>query len=331
MKLLSFKMGEQYGLADLDGKQVVEPRFRYANESHEGFVVASSDNDDLIILDTSTLTTRECRGLEADDFRFSKGLLSARRRLVEHAPIGYVNHNGDMVITPQFAWVSAFDRSGATVKIGREDMVERRIDRDGNVKGQAFLQIRPFHPDGLYCGACIGLGDDGMVIIDGGGHRITDRTFDVVWQEHEGLIPVVFEAGWIGWVNVKGEDVYRLWADGVGNHFESGLVPVEEKNGQWGLMNVDGQWVVHPEFDVVESVGHNRFMLGHRDQREDPSVRLADGHGNFLGNHAFGRISRFSEGVAQVWRVSAVHDDRDYEYEYNYINLNGELLLPQWS
>jgi hypothetical protein len=331
MMLLPFRADELYGLADIHGQEVIPPQFAFANHSAEGLVVASSVDHDLIIIDLPTLKMRMCREWHADDFAFHQGLLGVRNRLAEFSPVGYVDRTGEFVIQPRFASASSFDRTGATVTINRDDIAERRIDRNGAVMGRSFLQILRFHPEGSYCGARVRWGDYGMVIIDGSGRQITERQFDAVWQEHEGLIPVVFESGWVGWVDVNGEDVHRLRADGVGYHFESGLIPVEEEDGPWGLMNAEGQWVVEPEFDVIQSVGQNRFMIGHRNDRDYISVRLADGEGNLLGDEVFGSIDRFSEGVAQVWRIKEYHDDTDDELEFNFINYDGQLLLPRWS
>jgi hypothetical protein len=327
MKLLAFRVGELYGLADEQGKEVLPAQFAYANESVGGLVVASSVKRHLVVIDSSTLAMRECRGWDRAHFAFRYGLLGVRTRLDPESPVGYVDRNCDFVIAPRFAWASSFDRTGATVKINREDKVERRIDRDGVVMGEAFPQILRFHPEGLYCGACIRWENRGEVIIDGTGRRVSERAFCEVYQEHEGLIPVVFEWGSVGWVNVKGEDVHRLRADGIGYHFQSGLIPVEEENGQWGLMNVGGEWVVDPEFDVVTPVGQNRFAVGHRNDREEASVRLADGQGNLLSDQVFDSIAPFSEGVAQVWRTKG----RDDELEFNYIGFDGKLLFPRWS
>ena len=331
MVLLPFRVDELYGLADIHGHEVIPPQFAFANQSADGLVVASSIDHDLVILDCSTLEMRVCRGWSAEDCAFHQGLLSVSNRLVEFSPVGYVDRTGGLVIEPQFAAGSSFDRTGATVSITRDDIAEQRINRNGAMIGQTFLQIHRFHPEGFFCGARVEWGDHGMVVIDGYGCQITERRFDAVWQEHEGLIPVVFESGWVGWLDVDGQDVHRLRGDGIGYHFESGVIPVEEEDGQWGLMNAEGQWVVEPGANTVQCVGENRYVVARQDKHGHTSTRLADGRGNLLSDDVFESIERFCEGVAQVWRIREFHVDTNGELEFNFIDYDGRLLLPRWS
>ncbi|MFZ5832676.1 MAG: WG repeat-containing protein [Planctomycetota bacterium] len=292
--------------------------------------VAATFDWELVIIDVSTLDIKELHGVAGGAYEFSHGLLPAHPRVQDEDGLeGYVDRTGAFVVEPQFADAYPFDRCGAIVKVGREDRTKRRINHRGEPIGERYLDIRVFHPEGLYSGANIAWGERGMIIIDGYGEHASNRAFDVVWQEHEGLIPVQFEWGLVGWVTPDGKDVYQLRADGVGSCFQNGLVPVEELDGKWGLMDVEGQWVVDPKFDIAEPSGPRRFALGHLDAQERPHVRLADSSGRFLGEHEFLAIGGFVEGIAQVWR--ARDGSEEDAMESNFIDLNGRLLVTEWA
>src|SRR5690606_28734766 len=137
----------------------------------------------------------------------------------------------------------------------------------------------------------------GMVLIDGQGHQISTEVYVEVWQEHEGLTPVKLGESKVGWLDTDGKLVQSTTAPAIGNHFESGLVPVQHSNEKWGLMNQRLEWGIEPQYDVIESVGENRFLSGGRDQMENTEVQLIDGCHNIFGNHRFEWIDRFFEGV----------------------------------
>jgi hypothetical protein len=328
--LLPIKIGGRFGFCDRRGNQVLEAEYVYGSQSSEGIAVATNFAGNLVLIDASKLTARELPEFADNGCEFSNKLLSVRPH-GEDQPTGFIDREGTVVIEPQFDFARNFDRCGATVRMKRGDMAERRIEPLGKPVGEPYLAIGFFHPKGLFAGAHIAWGEGGEVIIDGSGNRVGKRTFDIVWQEHEGLIPVRYEWGLVGWLTTDGQDVHRLAADAVGNHFESGLVPVEELGGKWVLMNAEGKWVVDPPFDVIESVGPGRYLIGHRDADEDPTVRLADARGNILADEVFESIDRFSDGIASVWRIKHHHTDRDNVMEFNFIDMDGNVLLPTWS
>jgi hypothetical protein len=94
-------------------------------------------------------------------------------------------------------------------------------------------------------------------------------------------------------------------------------------------MDVDGVWDSDASFEVVESVGPNRFLFGSRDADENTTVRLMDGNGNVLGEHTFEWIERFIEGYARVYRRPRVADRAELS-ESNFIDMDGKLVSSQW-
>lgn len=317
-----------FGLMKTNGDVVVEPKFSYASASSEGVAVASTSNTSLVLVNTQTLEEVSLPGIDCFT-KFSNGLL-----LIEKEDrYGYVDKAGNIAIKPNFSWSTPMDCSGAVVKVKPTDKVQRRIDLRGKIVGEPFFQILQFHQNGVMSGGTIDWeGNEKMVIVNEKGEQVSERKFKAVHQENEGLIPVVFSDQSVGWVNRKGEDVYKLNASDIGYHFESRSVPVKNEHSKWGLMNVDGQWVVEPEFEIAESVGENRFRLGQVDKEGIRRVRLADECGHFFGDHEFDDIFRFKEGVALVTRRFSDQNNEEYDgqREKNYIDSHGTLLLDHW-
>jgi hypothetical protein len=205
-------------------------------------------------------------------------------------------------------------------------MCYQRINRLGSIVGEKYLAIRPFHRSGKFCGARIQHGGIGMVLIDELGERVGNDSYFEVWREQEGLIPVQFTEDQGGWVNTNGEILFCENNICVGNQFQNGLVPASRNGHKWGLLDLEGKWVIDPaHFDIIEPLGAERLAVGYYDQQRNSCVRLADSFGNLIGSMEFGSIDSFLEGYATVW-----NGDLDGGLTHNYITLDGRLVLDEW-
>lgn len=329
--LFPFVENGQFGLRRADGSHAVEPKYRRASRSTNGISTACDSLGQLVLVNVSDLSQHICAGFEGSPGgAFCHGRIAIRPMTEEQPMDRYVNAVGVQVIANEFAHGRNFDCCGATVKVGHSDKVVRRINFDGDFVGNAYLTIRPFHPAGKQCGATVAWLPQRMILVDGLGEQIGREVFAEVWQEHEGLTPVKVRDNRVGWVDTEGSLVETLPAQAIGNHFESGLVPVFSSNEKWGLMNRRLEWVIEPLWDVLESVGENRFLAGSRDHDENTRVRLIDGCGNLFGQHSFEWIGRFQEGVAQVYRLPLKNAEFQGVNEFNYIDMQGNLLFDDW-
>jgi hypothetical protein len=96
-------------------------------------------------------------------------------------------------------------------------------------------------------------------------------------------------------------------------HFSDGRAAVAIGE-RWGLIDTQGQWVIPPEFSFVNSVGAGRVMVRDTQDREG----LADKDGRILLQPTFGRIERFSEGLALVEKKN----------RYGFIDRDGKIVVP---
>ncbi len=328
--LLPFQRNGLYGFCNQEGRVVINEKYSYAVSMVERIALAIPPHADTVIfVDDTGSEFQTLQGFSTACYGFCHGLLPGKDVNRDSNLVGYVDPSGEFVISPRFISAYPFDKHGATVKLPGQ-RTKRRIDFDGKVISGEFNDIRVFHPNGNYCGASVGwMQGKADVVIDGNGRIVSPRRFNVVRQEHEELIPVEYEAGIVGWINTASEDIFRINASGIGDYFESGLIPLSVNGDKWGLMNSRGDWVIEPEFDILITVGHNRFMLGNIIEGI-PVVRLVDGCGNVMGEHELANIFDFSDGFAMVDRVKAGAADPD-ETETNFVDVAGKLVMPFWS
>lgn len=329
--LLEFRRKGRIGLMDEFGNTIVQPEFRYASCSIDGTVEVSTFTDGFGFLDSTSLELKMVPGWQSSGV-LANGLVAVRRSGGTYDdPEGYMDVNGELIIEARFIGAGSFDKFGANVGIFGNPNVRHRIDFSGKVLGDEFSQIRPFHTNGMACGAQL-QSSNWMVPITATGMRIGKNVYKTVWQEHEGKIPVEFENDVVGWLDIDGKVMAKFRAFGIGNHFQNGLVPVQNFEGDWGLMNTAEEWVVDPAFDYIEAVGDNRFASGNRHSPGNLRMRLFDSQGTRIGEHEFGMIYRFYEGFANV--EMAIPSDEGAEYGYapsNYIDRNGNLVSNDWS
>lgn len=330
--LLPFKKGELYGFCDPHENEIVPPRFRYAKKSTEGVAVATTFDNDTVLIHTDTLREIHLKGLTHGTRSFVHGRLGVRSNISDRSPYGFVDRDGEFVIEPRFSGVFDFDQFGAKVNVLSDNQLTHRINRAGEFVGQSFLSIGFFHPRGRYTGATVEWDFPGMTLIDAKCERVIDEKYVHVWKENDGLIPVIYDKWDVGWINSEGVELARFSAEGIGHCFQDGLVPVEDHNYKWGLMNLQRDWVIEPGYDFVDFLAPTRLILGNH-KNNDPEkglvAFLSDIEGRRIGQVTGDHISNFDEdNIAHIWRK---REDSDiYTSESNYIDLDGNVLLSSW-
>jgi hypothetical protein len=331
MNIFPFKREGRYGYANHLGEIVIASVFKRAERNLGDFALAESETGEAILIHARTLDRKFLRDtkLEGDEFHF--GFVSAKRT---HGPlVGYVDTSGQFAIEPTFSRASVFDCGGATVQYPG-DQNYYRVDREGNRRGQAWLSITPFHPNGRFSGATFDWYGQGRTVIDGEGNRVTGRAFRYVWREHEGLIPVQITESSVGWLNTHGELIQEFEAEKIGNNFQNGVIPVKEIDGQWGLMDVSAHWTLEPKFDFIEGIGEDRYAMGYMDKQGDWQVQLCDPTGLKISESVFDSFDFFEDGWCRVWRLDYFQGlDKEPRLHFNFIHRSGRLLnvLDRWE
>lgn len=330
-KLLPFKKKNQWGLMDTGGTEVLQPQFAWVSESDNGIVEINVQGA-IGFMDTDTLKPQVFPEWRSSGV-MRRGLVAVRS--IEHVlsgdgPEGYMNTEGHIVIEPLFASAGQFGLHGANATTWENPRKWRRISRQGEIMGEAFEHILLFRDEGLACGAS--LGDNQMVLIDWKGNRIGSRKYCYVYCECEGKIPVIFEWGGkeVGWLDLAGDVVRSLPGTAIGAWFQNGLVPVENLDGNWGIINEEREWVLDPHFDYIDPVGEGCFAVAKRDESGGYRVRLADSCGHWVTGEEFSIIHHFREGYAEVGMVSP-YDGDPGNGKSNFIDRNGLHVSKVWS
>lgn len=325
MPLFVFKVGTKFGLFDESGKIILPPSYKWLYRSRGGIVTGSVSDDTAILIDVESFRQKRLEGIHDVGQCSPAGLIS----IVDSAGlVGFVDRKGTVRIEPQFNWASDFDCFGATVKRRATDQYHRRINADGTEVGELWRSVIPFHPDGNGSGARIDWGGINMVSIDAYGNRRSKECFKQVWRKHEGLTPVAIDDNWVGFLDEDDRLADKFEASFIGNHFQDGRVPVQIDGDKWGLMHKDRRWVIDPLYDVIEGIGEGRYMVGNRDERENPVVRLADSEGNIVSDRWFNEIGFFHEGWAETTTYQYLPDREEPEFRTTYISRFGDELFP---
>jgi hypothetical protein len=324
MKLLAFRENGLFGLMDTSRNIKVPPTFLecYSSANGKCLVIYS---DGIGLIDTGTLTLKRINGWKNFTYFFSNGLIPVKK--VGSKSYGYLDTDGNIAIEPRFQWAGEFDSFGANIKLAEKN-VKNRIDFSGNVMGRDYCDILAFHPKGILSGGRIAPFQ--YVLVNGTGERISTRIFKNVRQEHEGKVPVQFSNDIVGWVDPEGRTMEKFRAGGIGDHFQNGLIPVENFEGKWGIMSGTLSWVVDPIFDVPYALGSNRFALGRTEQNGNSHFQVYDGSGKLLSANSFDFVNSYDEGFAQVSRIKSSNESEYTQFEFNYLDMDGNLLSEKW-
>lgn len=245
---------------------------------------------------------------------FSEGLAGAKL----DQKLGYIDQTGAFVIQPQFDSVQPFKEGLAPVEIqGKWGY----IDRTGNlIVHPQFDYAMPFS-GGL--GRVILEGKQGFVNLKG--EVVISPQFSQCESFSEGLAKVKLDEGF-GFINPQGEIVIQTSYNV--QSFSEGLAAVEI-NGKWGFMDQTGATVIPPQFyglnyqksNVIEpfSEGLSRVRFGERCGFINPK-------GEFVIPPQFCDASSFSNGLACV-NIGGKWNTRSTGYDSSAMPVDFETIL----
>lgn len=132
--LAAVRLEGKWGYIDRSGRVVIDPQFKKAGPFSEGRAFVFNQENDWTYIDLlgkvkRTENTPELR--EIEESTFSDGLALIKNRGGSH---GFINHDGEPVIAPQFSAAKAFSEGYAAVKIS---------DRWGYIDKNKVFAINP--------------------------------------------------------------------------------------------------------------------------------------------------------------------------------------------
>ena len=285
--LVSMSKGNFVGLINDAGRFLGEPKFSAIGEFSEGLAPAVCQGQGQYETWTGYIDRFgvEVIGFEfLDAGAFRNGLAPASVAgaygefgfgLTPH--YGFIDHDGDWVVSPQYEAVHWFDEGVGPVcvdgKWGVIDLAEKWIVRpaysdisgysgglaiawkDGKVgmldsRGMPLIEIEYDDISGFHDGLCSMMMGPYWGLMDRMGNMILqpDR-FEQIGKYDEGLAPAQEGFLW-GYLNPAGELAMACKFDSV-TPFQHGLAAVS-LNGQWGYINYSGEVEIEPAFSYAE-------------------------------------------------------------------------------
>lgn len=178
----------------------------------------------------------------------------------ENNKIGFVDENGKEIVSPKYDYIDDFKgKTSLLVNNKKFGIIDRR--------GELLLPLQDE--------VIISLGNDLYGIKKSGKYYIENinngivlgGSFDSIGEERDGLIPVGNE-GKYGYIDSSGNEIIPLKYTELGVE-ENGLIVVkDEKSGKFGIMDLDGEFVVSPRFTYVVKRLDGYFIVGNDEFKE---------------------------------------------------------------
>ncbi len=229
--------------------------------------------------------------------QFSQGLLAVTMEIDGETRYGYVNSQGDLVISAYYLEAGAFVEGLAPVKV-----LVSQEEADENLRSY------------LGAGWTGTQGGEGMVerygYINQYGHVVVPPCFLSAYSFAEGLAAVEITSGIWGYMTPSGTTAFETrfhWAgDFVGDY------AVVLSNGRYGVVNRQGEYVISPWYASIAQ-GNGSFLV-----YDSGSFRVMDASGQWLSSVGFSQGGGFSQGLALVESQGA----------WGYVDTAGQVALP---
>ncbi len=228
-------------------------------------------------------------------------------RIKENGKYGYIDHSGNVVITPQFEEANHFSEGIAMVKTRNK---WGYIDKNGQYVINPQFDDRFYFSEGL---APVKLGDK-WGYINKVGEFIIDPQFESVSIFSEGLAAVWF-GDKCGYITEQGKLTINPLFDDA-NFFSEGMAAIEIGD-KWGYINEHGQVVINPQFDEA-----SYFSEGLAIVKFGEKYGCINKDGKYAINPLFDHYFSFTQGLAVVM----------VNGKCGYINIDGEFVInPQFD
>ncbi len=285
----AIKYGGKYGFIDKQGQIVIKPRFDDAKD-------------------------------------FSEGLARVRIGDSSRGKWGFIDRQGEFVIAPQFDHAENFSEGLAIVRTG-----DFRSGKYGFIDKNGIYVINP-----IFDTAVSGF-SEGLVrvairsgeaqkwgYIDRHGRVVINLEYDWAGDFSDGVAEVS-RNGKLVHINKQGMATSKSQFDSLGGgRFADGLKAVmvgDRKDGKWGYVNTQGDFIIKPQFDWVRdfSDGLAAVLVG---DHKTGKWGYINTKGNFVINPQFREVGPFQEGFASV----RFGDEKNAKW--GYVDRQGNVVIP---
>jgi hypothetical protein len=120
-----------------------------------------------------------------------------------------------------------------------------------------------------------------------------------------------------GYINHKGNFVTPVKYEDAQDYQENGLAAIQT-NGEYGLINQFGQFIVHPQYSFI-----NPFSEGRAVVMDEKGFKVINERGKVLTKKAYSFIGNYQNGRAMF---SGTNEEGSYLY--GYLNKQGKEVIP---
>ena len=341
--LAAVKLDGKWGFIRMDGSFVAEPKYAWVSPYSDGLAWFSfsdqSERDSLLI---SWRFDHYLLPADGERFDFPYGLCNYEPRPHEDA-LGYINHEGHVILAPTFHCAGPFKEGIARVAT-REKLGIGFINQCGRFEIEPSFEAATDFQDGI----SIVEVNDRYGLIDRRGRFISEPAFDYLWDFSEGVGRARVGEKY-GFVDATGGFVIDPLFDGAWD-FKEGLAPVAF-GPQWGFINKTGAFCIAPNFFrvscfsggvaevedwesdspfYIDKAGNKVDIEAQDDEEPDFSEGLArvcrqntwgfaDSDGRVVIKPRFEAVGKFVNGLASVKSEQGL---------WGYINRAGDVVIP---
>lgn len=313
MKLIPVKSGDKWGYINPKGEYVINPQFDDAYPFSDGVALIEMDgkvgyiNEDgsyllpaqykegtvfndgvaVVVMEGSVPTCIDKKGNIKFSINDAKVMSYFYNGIAvyynQDMKCGYIDKEGNIIVTPQFAWGSRFQENLAIIQ--NEDKKYGFIDMTGKIViNPQYESIGGHFYDGL---AAFYNGKQWGFIDKEGKYAINPQFEEAYWFRND--LAAVKVGSRYGFVDKTGKLVINPQFDKAGGFSANGLAAFEQ-SGRWGYIDKEGKIVINPQFDEV-SYFHGDFAM----VKSANKYGLIDKNGKFLVNPQFEAVHYSSE------------------------------------
>lgn len=330
--LLPFRINDRWGYIAPDGTLVIEPQYDSTGACLEGQPYAVQGDEILILSHEGNVKARveDCWAMHS----FQSGLLEIERDGMS----GFCNTRGQIVIEPQYEFVSSFTAHGcsACCSLPSGDRWYRIQPNGERFNDLEYRLLRPILRHENAAGAKL-IELDRFVIIDGTGQPLAMTQYADARSFSEGLAPVRFPTGSqkMGWIDDDLNVVIPGKFDDLGDYFSDGAIPACEA-GLWGLVDRDGAWLVKPSFRFIGNGGKgfwpaaiDKQAVGDLGEPVNSVMTVINRTGEIMTEPRFSLVYIYDWEIARFSLPRPANCSLRDSKPFGYINSNGETIWTE--
>ncbi len=216
---------------------------------------------------------------------------------------GYIDNRGNTVISPQFDQATPFyNKQFALVTT---NSAKSYINRKGELLLESSYGLVIFNEDLAPFEM-----NDKFGFINKNHQWEVLPVYDQVWPFRNGIAKVKKTGQWI-LINRLGEEIYDMQLDSYSSAGKS-LLFKKSKDGQWGFVDSNGDWIISPVFDDVKS-----FSEGLSPVKKNGKWGYINMEGEMVINPDYDDAFAFSHWLGSV----------EVEGKFGCINTHGEMVI----